>query len=164
MAVHMKVQPIEKLMKENMPEVMGSLADLINQVSSMLPPGLADLMGDSMKKAGDLMSDRYEVMLTTGLSQKQYANIVKTICKGDTSVNEQSMIPIMDSFGLYLHSKIEDNKHIPGSRSWKSDSKLGANIYINDLAESTGDEPLKPKPGDKVNYSVSWTLTRKTNQ
>jgi len=74
------------------------------------------------------------------------------------------MVPIMDSFGVYFHSKIEDNKHITGSRSWKSDSKLGANIYINDLAESTGDEPLKPKPGDKVNYSVSWTMNRKTNQ
>jgi len=98
------------------------------------------------------------------LSKKQYANVVKTICKGDTSVNEQSMFPIMDSFGLYLHSKIEDNNHITGSRSGKSDSKLGAYIYINDLAESTGDKPLKPKPGDKVNCSVSWTLTRKTNQ
>ena len=164
MAVHMKVQPMEKLMDENMPEGMGSLVDLMSQVSSMLPPGLADQIGDSMKKAGDFMSDRYEVMLTTGLSPKQFANVVKTICKGDAPVNEQSMTPVMDSFAIYLHSKIEDSKQITGSRSWKSDSKLGANIYINDLAESTGDDPLRPKPGDKVNYSVSWSLKRKTNQ
>ena len=164
MAVHMKVQPMEKLMEENMPEGMGSLADLMSQVSSMLPPGLADQIGDSMKKAGDFMSDRYEVVLTTGLSPKQYANLVKTICKGDVPVNEQSMTPVMDSFAIYLHSKIEDSEQITGSRSWKSDSKLGANIYINDLADSTGDDPLRPKPGDKVNYSVSWSLKRKTNQ
>ena len=160
----MKVQPMEKLMEENMPPGMSGLADLMSQVSAMLPPGLADQIGDSMKKAGDFMSDRYEVMLTTGLSEKQFANVVKTICKGDVPVNEQSLTPVMDSFALYIHSKIEDSETITGSRSWKSDSKLGANIYINDLAETTGDEPLKPRPGDKVNYSISWTLSRKTNQ
>ena len=164
MAVHMKVQPMKKLMEDNLPEGMGSIADLMSQVSSMLPNGFADQIGDSMKKAGEFMSDRYEVMLTTGLSPRQTANVIKTICKGDVAVNEQSTTPIMDSFALYIHSKIENDKQITGSRSWKSDSKLGANIYINDLAKSTGDAPLKPGPGDKVNYSVHWTLNRRTNQ
>jgi hypothetical protein len=157
MVNHLKVQPIQSIMDESLP-------DMFSQLGGMLPQGLGAQIEAAMKQAGEFMSDRYELLLSTGFSPKQYKQIEKTVCKGDKAQKESEDAPIMDGFGIHIHSKMQGENRLIGSKSWNSDViHLGSSIDINELAESIGARPLTPprKQDGFCTYSVNWNLKRK---